>query len=150
VSTQKVQIAVRAGRDQVWDALTNPDVTPAYYYGFRGEFELAAGGSYRYTAGGGDMITGKVLEVDPQARLVTTFNGHYAPDVAAAPESIVTITLADTAPPAGGPGVTLLTLVHEGMDQPAASSTEAGWVTITSGLKTLLETGTPLTPPPGA
>jgi uncharacterized protein YndB with AHSA1/START domain len=150
MSTQTIRLAVRASRHEVWDALTDPEVTPGYYYGFRGEFDLSPGGSYRYTAGGGDMITGTVLDVDPGSRLVTTFNGHYAPDVAAAPESTVTITLTDTDPPAGGPGITLVSLVHEGMDGAAASSTEGGWVTILSGLKTLLETGTPLAAPPAA
>lgn len=146
-----IEIAVRASREQVWDALVNPEITPAYYYGFRGEFDLTPGGSYRYTAGGGDLITGKVVDVEPASKLVTTFRGVYAPDIAAQPESTVTITLADTEPPAGGPGITFLSLVHEGItDEAAARSTGYGWVTIFSGLKTLLETGTPMVSPPTA
>jgi hypothetical protein len=43
------------------------------------------------------------------------------------------------------PGVTFLALVHDGLpDTPAADHLEIGWVTILSGLKTLLETGAPI------
>lgn len=151
MTMQKIQIAVRADREQVWDALTNPEVTPSYYYGFRGEFDLTPGGSYRYTAGGGDLITGKVLDVAPASRLVTTFRAVYSPEAAAQPESTVTITLADTEPPAGGTGVTFLTVVHEGLtDAETERSIEYGWVTIMSGLKTVIETGKPLVAPPAA
>jgi len=43
------------------------------------------------------------------------------------------------------PGVTVLSVVHDGLpDTPAAAGLESGWVTIVSGLKTLLETGAPM------
>ena len=43
------------------------------------------------------------------------------------------------------PGVTLLTCVHEGLpDSPVAAHLELGWVSILSGLKTLVETGAPM------
>jgi uncharacterized protein YndB with AHSA1/START domain len=89
------------------------------------------------------MITGQVREVVPGRRLVTTFNGHWAPEVDALPESLVTFELSDALMPI--PGVTLLTCRHENLpDGPLAEHLELGWVSILSGLKTLLETGTPL------
>lgn len=49
------------------------------------------------------------------------------------------------------PGVTFLSLRHEGLpDTEDAAHLEVGWVTIRSGLKTLLETGVPLAAPPYA
>lgn len=138
-----ISVAIKATPEQVWHALTDPDTTPAYYYGFRGEFDLHAGAPYRYTAGGGDMITGSVLSVDAPKALTTTFAGHWDPAIAALPESTVRITLAD--PPMPAPGVTVLTLVHDGLpDGEAAEHLAAGWVMILSGMKTLLETGAPL------
>lgn len=137
----KIQIAVKAEAEQVWDALTNGKVTPAYYYGFEAEFDLAAGRAYRYTAGGADVITGSVLAVEPGRSLSTTFRGAWGPEIAALPES--TVTLAD--PPMPSPGVTLVTLVHEGLPATgAAAGVEIGWVLVLSGLKTLLETGRPM------
>ncbi len=142
-TTQKISLAVRAPREQVWRTLTDGDVSPAYYYGFRAEFDLTPGAPYRYTAGGGDMITGQVVDVTPGERLDMTFNGHWRPDVDALPESRVTIRLDEPAMPT--PGVTVVTLTHEGLpDSPAAGNLESGWVLILSGLKTLLETGEPL------
>ncbi len=141
--TRTVRFAVRASADEVWRALVDGSVTPQYYVGFAAEYDLTPGAAYRYTAGGGAMITGSVLEVEPGRRLVTTFNGHWEPAIDALPESRVTFELSDAVMPS--PGVTLLTCRHEGIADPvAAEHLELGWVTILSGLKTLLETGTPL------
>lgn len=145
---QKIQLAVRATPEQVWSALTDGGITPAYYIGFRAEFDLTAGGAYRYTAGGGDVITGTVLEVEPGRLLKTTFNGLWDPATAELPESTVTFTLFEPFMPM--PGVTFLSCVHENLpDTEAAAHLEVGWVAILSGLKTLLETGTPLAGAPG-
>lgn len=141
--TQKIQIAIKADAEQVWDALTDGKTTPAYYYGFEAEFDLTAGRPYRYTAGGADMITGSVLAVDPGRSLSTTFRGAWDPAVAQLPESTVTVTLSD--PPMPAPGVTVVSLVHEGLPATdTAAGVEIGWVLILSGLKTLLETERPL------
>ena len=143
MTTQHIQIAIKAAPDQVWRALVDSSVTPAYYIGFSAEFDLAAGSSYRYTAGGGDMITGRVVEVDEGRRLVTTFNGKWAPDVASLPESTVTFEIFEPFMPM--PGVTFLSCRHEGLDaSDTAAHLEIGWVSILSGMKTLLETGQPL------
>jgi uncharacterized protein YndB with AHSA1/START domain len=146
VTSQHIQIAIKATPEQVWDALTDPGTTPAYYVGFAAHFDLAPGGSYRYTAGGRDMITGTVITAEPGRSLETTFNGHWAPDVDELPESRVTFSLTD--PPMPTPGVTVLSCRHEGLpDTAAAAGLEAGWVSILSGLKTLLETGEPMAAP---
>ncbi|WP_433304895.1 SRPBCC domain-containing protein [Actinoplanes sp. CA-030573] len=147
-TTQKMQLAIKAGPQQVWAALTDGDLTPAYYIGFRAEFDLTAGAAYRYTAGGGDVITGTVLEVEPGRRLKTTFNGLWDPATAALPESTVTFSVFEPFMPM--PGVTFLSCVHEGLPATeAAAHLEVGWVAILSGLKTILETGAPLSAYPG-
>ena len=147
LTTQKIQIAIKASPEQVWDALTNGDTTPAYYVGFTAEFDLTPGAPYRYSAGGGDVITGNVISVEPGKELVTTFNGLWDPGVAQLPESTVTFTIFEPSMPM--PGVTLLSVVHEGLpDTPVAAHLEIGWVMILSGLKTLLETNAPIFTPP--
>lgn len=143
MTDRTVRTAVRATPEQVWQGLTDGTVTPAYYYGFRAEYDdLTPGAPYRYSAGGGDVITGTVLEVEPGARLKATFTGYWDPAVAALGESTVTFSMAEHGMM---PGVTLLTCVHEGLPAGAtADGIELGWVAILSGLKTLLETGEPL------
>jgi uncharacterized protein YndB with AHSA1/START domain len=146
-TTQTIQVAVRATPEQVWRALTDGATTPAYYFGFRAELDPAPGASYRYTAGGRDVITGRVLAVEPGRSVTMTFNGAWDPDVAALPESRVTFRLSPPAMPT--PGVTILSVVHEELpDTETAAGLELGWVTIVSGLKTLLETGRPLVAAP--
>lgn len=147
-TTQKVQLAIKAGPQQVWQALTDGSVTPAYYFGFTAEYgDLTPGAGYRYTAGGGDVITGEIVAVDPGRKLVTTFDGSWAPDVAELPTSTVTFEIFEPVMPM--PGVTFLSCVHTGLPATkAAAELESGWVSILSGLKTLLETGQPLATPP--
>ncbi len=143
MSTITIHQAIRGDADAIWQALVDGSMTPAYYVGFVAEIDLTPGAPYRYTAGGGDMITGTVVEVDPGRRLVTTFRGLWDPAVAELAESTVTFTIGETAMPL--PGVTLLTCVHEGLpDAPVTTHLELGWVSILSGLKTLVETGAPM------
>jgi uncharacterized protein YndB with AHSA1/START domain len=147
MATQKIQVAIKADAEQVFDALTNGTITPAYYYGFEADYDLEPGRPYRYTAGGADMITGTVLAVEPGRSLRTSFRGAWTPDVAALPESAVTVTLSD--PPMPTPGVTVVTLLHEGLPETeTAAGVEIGWVLILSGLKTLLETERPMVDAP--
>lgn len=138
-----ISLAIRADADAVWQALTDGAITPAYYYGFRAAYPEQAGQPYRYTAGGADMITGTVLEIEPGRSIRMSFRGHWQPDVAELDESTVSIAL--EAPSMPLPGVTLLTLTHHGLpDSPTARNLGHGWVMILSGLKTLVETGSPL------
>ncbi len=141
-----VQLAIRADASEVWRALIDGAITPAYYYGFAAEFPAEAGRPYRYTAGGSAMITGEVIELERERFLSMTFAGHWQPDVAALPASEVRISLAAPAMPL--PGVTVLTLEHLGLaPRETARDLHHGWAMILSGLKTLLETGSPLATP---
>lgn len=143
MTTITIHQAIKGDAEAIWQALVDGATTPAYYVGFAAEIDPTPGTPYRYTAGGGDMITGTVVEADPGSRLVMTFRGLWDPAVAELPESTVTFTIGATAMPM--PGVTLLSCVHEGLpDAPVTMHLELGWVSILSGLKTLLETGAPM------
>lgn len=149
-TTLKIQLAIKATPQSVWRALTDGSVTPAYYFGFTAEYgDLTPGTNYRYTAGGGDVITGQILEVEPGRKLVTTFHGSWAPDVAELPTSTVAFEVFEPLMPM--PGVTFLSCVHTGLPATeSAAHLEIGWVSILSGLKTLLETDTLWQPQPGS
>lgn len=143
MTTLTIHHAIKGDADTIWRSLVDGTVTPAYYVGFAAEFDLTPGAPYRYTAGGGEMISGTVLDVEEGRKLVTTFNGAWDAAVAELPESTVTFTIGDTAMPM--PGVTLLSCLHEGLpESPVTAHLELGWVTILSGLKTLVETGAPM------
>ena len=149
MTTQKIQLAIKASPAEVWAALTDPAISPAYYYGFEAHVDLTVGAPYSYVSQGQTVITGTVLDAVEGEKLRMTFAGTWAPDVALLPESVVTYELGETA--MAIPGLTAATLTHEGLpDNDAARNVEKGWVLILSGLKTLLETGTPLVPAPTA
>lgn len=142
-------LAIKAEPDAVWAALTDGEISPAYYYGFSVESTFEPGAPYAYSVGGAPMITGVVTDVEPGVAMSMTFNGAWEPGVAALDESSVRFSL--TAPAMPTPGVTVLTMVHTGLPAgPTAEHLAAGWVLILSGLKTLLETGAPLAAAPAA
>jgi len=149
MTTHILPLAIKASPAEIWRALTDGTVSPAYYYGFSAQYPSAVGEAYSYVSDGREVIVGTVLELSPEERIRMTFNGSWAPDVAQLDESIVTIELSETS--MGFPGVTVLTLTHEGLPEgDTTRSLGQGWVVILSGLKTLLETGTPLVQPAAA
>lgn len=132
------EVYIKTTPERLWQALTDGTMTAQYYYGTRVEGIERAGGDYRYV-GEGDfvMLSGKVLEVHPPQKLVTTFEPHWEQTTHS---SKVTYTIT----PEGD--VCRLTLLHEGLT-PGESISEGvkrGWSQILSSLKTLLETGEPL------
>ena len=83
-----------------------------------------------------------VLEFDAPRRLVYGWRSLYDPNHAGEPTSRVTWEIE----PAGD-GLCLLTVTHDHLEQSpgtAASVAGRGWMFVLSGLKTLLETGAPL------
>jgi uncharacterized protein YndB with AHSA1/START domain len=132
---------IRATPEAIWQALTDSDFTTRYWYGSTVHSEWTAGAPWELrTAQGRTGIQGDVLEADPPRRLVMTYRQMWAGGDDA--PSRVTFEIA-----AAGPGVQQLTLVHE--TEPGTTTqiadVAAGWPFILAGLKTLLETGEPLT-----
>ncbi|MDX2264874.1 MAG: SRPBCC domain-containing protein [Hyphomicrobiales bacterium] len=133
---------IRTTPAALWDALTNPERTPLYYYGSKVNNGGAKGAHFNYHApdGSGEWITGKVLEMDAPRRLVTSFQGSWSPDMAGDAASRVTFEIEQQGE------FCKLTLVHDEFDSETATyhAVGGGWPGILSGLKTLLETGKPL------
>jgi DNA-binding transcriptional ArsR family regulator/uncharacterized protein YndB with AHSA1/START domain len=134
-------IFIRADRQQIWDALTSSDYTLKYYYASTVESEWRPGAPLLYRIQGEPAIVGEVIESSPPERLVSTFDARWDDEVRADPPSRITWTLEEA-----GPGVSKLTVVHDGFDSETATFVQiaGGMPYILSGLKTLLETGEPL------
>jgi len=132
---------IRATPEKIWQALTSSEFTTRYWYGSTITSDWAVGSPYELrTHDDKPAIAGNVLEADPPRRLVMTYTSPWT-NVPGEPPSKVTFEIE-----AAGPGVQKLTLVHE--TEPGSSTriaeVAAGWPFILSGLKTLLETGSPL------
>jgi len=134
-------IFIRASRDQIWEALTSSDYTLRYYYASTVESEWRAGAPFVYRIQGEPAIVGEVVESTAPEKLVCTFDARWDDEVRADPPSRITWILEEA-----GPGVSKVTVVHDGFESETATFTQigGGMPFILSGLKTLLETGEPL------
>jgi uncharacterized protein YndB with AHSA1/START domain len=142
-ATQVYSVFVRATPEQLWDAITKPEFTSKYFYGSLIESTWEQGAPYAGWAGDRSQqyVDGEVIEASPPRKLVTTWRALYDPETAAEPFSRVTWEIE----PAGD-GVTKLTVVHDELEAApkTAENVASGWSFVLSGLKTLLETGEPL------
>ena len=139
---QVYTVYIRAPRDKVWDAITKPEFTHRYFFGSEPESGWHAGDRLQWTEHGSGraLVDGQVIECSPPQRLVFTWIVMYDPALTAEGPSRVTMELEEN------DGVTKLTCVHD--EFPAGSrvydNVAGGWMYVLSGLKTLVETGSPL------
>jgi uncharacterized protein YndB with AHSA1/START domain len=139
-ATQIYQVFIRATPEQIWEAITTPAFTARYFHGAR---ITATAEGYR-SIGSDDSLWADetVAEYDPPRRLVHSWRSLYDPELGAEPASRVTWEIEP-----GEGGVCSLTVVHDQLEhspKTAASVAGPGWMFVLSGLKTLLETGEPL------
>jgi len=144
-ATQVYQLLIKATPERIWEAITNPEFTTKYFHGSYVDSSFAPGTPYNgySTDRSQHWVDGEVLEADPPKRLRHTWRSLYDPQAAAEPHSRVTWEIESQQD-----GTCLLTVVHDQLeDSPktAESVSGRGWMTVISGLKTLLETGRPLT-----
>ena len=140
-TVQVYQVFIKATPEQIWDAITKPEFTAQYFYGahikLTPEERLV-----RSPDGSDDWGSGTVFEWDPPHRLAHDWRSAYSPELSAEEPSRVTWEIE----PQDG-GISMLTVTHdqlEGAPKTAASVYGPGWMMVLSGLKTLLETGKPL------
>jgi uncharacterized protein YndB with AHSA1/START domain len=142
--TQVYQVFIKATPQQIWDAITKPEFSSRYFHGAHVETTGEAGTPMRYLSPDGSEVWGDELitESDPPYRLVVPWQSRYDDELSAEPASRVTWEIEEREG-----GVCLLTVTHDQLDgspKTAASVGGVGWMTVLSGLKTLLETGEPL------
>jgi uncharacterized protein YndB with AHSA1/START domain len=139
-TTQVYNIVIKATPEAVWEAITKPEFTQRYFYGSR---ITITPDRYSSLGPSGDVRGDEpVYEYDPPRKLVHGWRSRYDPELAGEDESRVTWEIEPQ-----DNGTCLLTVVHDRLDgapKTAASVAGFGWMTVISGLKTLLETGEPL------
>jgi uncharacterized protein YndB with AHSA1/START domain len=151
-SSQDKQIYVlyiKTSQEKLWQAITSPDLTQQYFFNTQVQSDFQSGSPISYlqkNTDGGDAIPvkGKILEVEPQKRLVHTFQHNFGDNQKSyTEESRVTYEIE----PMGE--LVKLTVVHDQFrgDIDTYQSTSGGWPMILNSLKTLLESGKPLTFP---
>ncbi len=139
------QIYIRATPEQVWQGITQTEFRRQYFYGSTFESTLEPGSPLRSHSPDGQLWEDDVvLECNPPHLLSHTWRSLWDPAAANEPESRVTWRVEGQEG-----GVTKLTVVHDRLEQSPATArgVSGGWAFIISGLKSVLETGSPLTGP---
>jgi uncharacterized protein YndB with AHSA1/START domain len=148
---------IRTTPEKLWEALTSPEFSQKYWFGFRFDVELKVGGTVHiYPPQGmeqhGDH-QGEVLACEPNRRLVYTWQQNDTPEIAKQREGLSRVTYELT--PMGSQ--VKLRLIHEnllpedlGTDPNTFKGINNGWPAVISSLKSLLENGEALDFRPGA
>ena len=131
-------VSVDASAEDVWRAITEPDLVAKYYFGTRVESEWQPGGPITWSGeyeGKQYRDHGTVLEVVPRERLVHT---HFSPlsgreDV---PENYHTLTW-QLEPNGDGTRLTLTQDNNHSYDD--VEHSEKNWQQVLEGLKTVVE-----------
>jgi uncharacterized protein YndB with AHSA1/START domain len=143
---------IRTTPEKLWESLTNGDFSEKYWFGFRIEVEQKAGGTVRIFPPKGDMEkygdhAGEVLECEPCRKLVYTWNVKDKPELARKRDGLSRVTYELT--PMGAQ--VKLRLIHENLlpedieqDPNTFRGINNGWPAVISSLKSLLETGEPI------
>ena len=143
IPDQVYTIYIKASPEQVWQAITTSELRRKYFHGGSIESTFEVGASMMTKGPDGELWGDNVIiESARPRRLVHTWRNLYDPELAAEAESRVTW---DIEPQSGG--YCKLTLTHDRLDgaPKTAKAVSGGWMFIISGLKTVVETGEPLT-----
>jgi uncharacterized protein YndB with AHSA1/START domain len=132
---------IRTTPAKLWDALTKPEFTRAYWHGVQHESTWEPGSSWKLMFSDGRVAdAGEVVEAAKPSRLVLRWRNEFRPELHEEGYSRCTFVIEAT-------GDTVkLTVTHE-IDTPRSKFIEAvsgGWPMVLSSLKSLLETGQPL------
>jgi uncharacterized protein YndB with AHSA1/START domain/DNA-binding transcriptional ArsR family regulator len=128
---------IRASAEQVWQALTDADLT-ARYWGHANVSDWQPGSAWEHRRADGSGVldvTGRVIEAQPPTRLVITFDD--APDAETPREPSVVTFLVEP-----HHDIVRLTVTHENLPNlDMRGGISRGWPAVLANLKSLLETG---------
>ncbi|HET6562926.1 MAG TPA: metalloregulator ArsR/SmtB family transcription factor [Marmoricola sp.] len=127
---------IRAAAEQVWQALTDADLT-ARYWGHANISDWQAGSPWEHRrVDGSDAVdvVGTVLEAEPPTRLVVTFED--SDEERSSGPSVVTFLVEPH------DDIVRLTVTHENLPNvDMLNGISSGWPAVLANLKSLLETG---------
>jgi uncharacterized protein YndB with AHSA1/START domain/DNA-binding transcriptional ArsR family regulator len=126
---------IESSAEQVWEALTQPEIT-AQYWGVRNVSDWQAGSAWEHQLADGSgtvLLGGTVAESTPPRRLVMTW--AYPGQTAPGKISKVTFEIEPHHE------IVRLTVVHEDLDDDSFAGISTGWPAVLANLKSLLETG---------
>ncbi len=133
---------IRTSPEKLWSALFKPEFTRQYWYGMDMVCDWKVGAAWQVRFADGRLgDTGEVLEIDPPRRLVLRWQNVFRLELKAEGPAKCTFELA----PNGE--IVKLTITHSSPrpDSQLIVAVSGGWPKILANLKSLLETGKPMT-----
>jgi uncharacterized protein YndB with AHSA1/START domain len=133
---------IAATPKKVWQALTSSEFTRKYFWDRTVEIEPKAGGAFVLRLPDGCVnVRGKVIDYDPPRKLTVTWQVEWPDEFRKLPECVVSYEIVPA-----GEAVRLTMTESHSWDVPDAilSGGRSGWPAVLSSLKSLLETGKPL------
>jgi uncharacterized protein YndB with AHSA1/START domain/DNA-binding transcriptional ArsR family regulator len=144
-NTQIYQVFIDAPPERVWQAITDPAFSKRVPFFFRVESTFAVGDPIRWVMDDrAPAVEGEVIESDPPRLLVHTWVIRYDPRFS---RETSRVTWRIEPKPGAGRALTKLTVEHDVTGAPLTAGHVSidGWSYILSGIKTLVETGEPIT-----
>lgn len=132
---------IRTSAEKLWSALLTPEFTRQYWYGTQMVSDWKPGSSWQLVFADGRVgDSGQILEIDPPRRLVIRWQNEFRPELKAEGPAQCIFELE----PKGD--TVRLTITHTSVkpNSQLIVAVSGGWPKILSGLKSLLETGQPL------
>jgi uncharacterized protein YndB with AHSA1/START domain len=133
---------IAAAPQKIWDALTQSEFTRQFFFGRSIEIEPRAGGSFILRMPDARVdVKGQVVIWEPPHRLAVTWTVDWNEQMRELPECLVTYEITQA-----GEAVRLTMSEAHRWDVPddLLAGGRMGWPAILSSLKSLLETGKPL------
>ena len=135
-------IYIAATPEKVWQALTSAEFSRKYFFGNAVDVDLRVGGAYIVrTPDGALHISGEVIECDPPRKLTVTFNVNWPALVEKLGPTLVTYEIEQAG---DAVKLTLIQSQDRTISDDILSGGRQGWPAILSSLKSVLETGNPL------
>ena len=128
---------IAASPEKIWEALTKPDISEKYWFGYRVKADGKPGDRMTAVSPAGKTAhDDPIIESDPPRRLVYAWKPLYM-DLQDERRSRVTFELHPLK------GQTRLTVTHDEFDEGSKvfGSISKGWPAVLSSLKSFLETG---------
>jgi len=132
---------IRSTPEQLWQALTDGELTSRYWFGRRVQSDWRVGSRVVFFADDERLTdSGQVFECERPCRLSYSWTVEFIEELRREPPSRVTFELKRVA------DVVKLTLTHaqSGAGSSSLKGVGEGWSIILSSLKSMLETGEPL------
>ena len=131
-------VSIRTTPEKLWEALTTPDLSTKYWFGYQLEAGWSAGSAWKLTSPDGQVhAAGAIVEIDKPRRIVLTWRDEIRPELTAEGFSTCAIDIEPKE------SAVKLTITHsiDRRDSKLIALVATSWPKVALNLKSFLEPG---------